>query len=185
MTEHRLISQSGILQNEVSKKNRSRPVGRSATTRLRWAAVILLLFVKVVVLPGCGVDPESIETIRRVAMQDRKTQSDLNIGANDSGSVAVNSPGVFEPPFPDRKDPFHIDQSAPSAKVRPTKASEYLVLGFADVGKTRAIIRFGDETQFVSIGDTIGDAEVLDVIPPRVRLRNGSFIWEASMFQSP
>ncbi|MCR9207943.1 MAG: hypothetical protein NXI28_06910 [bacterium] len=181
MTEPRLARRT----RNHSKKTMSKGVSKSTKTRMKWSAAVVLLFVKVVVLPGCGVDPESIETIRRVAMQDRKTQSDLDIGADGNGSVAVSSPRVFEPPFPDRMDPFHIDQAAPSAVSRPTKASEYLVLGFADVGKTRAIIRFGDETQFVSKGDTIGDAEVLDVIPPRVRLRNGSFIWEASMFQSP
>ncbi|HBE66483.1 MAG TPA: hypothetical protein DDX19_27775 [Rhodopirellula baltica] len=181
MSEQRLTRRT----RNHGNKTMSKGVSKSTTTRLKWTAAFVLLFVKVVVLPGCGVDPESIETIRRVAMQDRKTQSDLNIGGGEDGSVAVSSPRVFEPPFPDRRDPFHIDQAAPSTVTRPTKASEYLVLGFADVGKTRAIIRFGDETQFVSKGDTIGDAEVLDVIPPRVRLRNGSFIWEASMFQSP
>lgn len=174
----------GRLQNQ-GEKTVSKGNSTSTTARVKWSAVFALMFVKVVVLPGCGVDSESIETIRRVAMQDRETQSDLKIGMGEVGAMAVSSPRVFEPPFPDRKDPFHIDQAAPSTMTRPTKASEYLVLGFADVGKTRAIIRFGDETQFVSKGDTIGDAEVLDVIPPRVRLRNGSFIWEASMFQTP
>ncbi|PHQ32296.1 hypothetical protein [Rhodopirellula bahusiensis] len=185
MAEQRFASETESSHQVVNKKTMSRLAGKSRSPRLKWAALLVLLFAKVVVLPGCGVDPESINTIRRVALQDRNTQSDLGIGGGESTLGSVASPRAFEPPFPDRKDPFHINQSAPSIVARPTKASEYLVLGFADVGKTRAIIRFGEETQFVSKGDTIGDAEVLEVIPPRVRLKNGSFIWEASMFQSP
>ncbi|MFG0267893.1 MAG: hypothetical protein ACF8AM_22480 [Rhodopirellula sp. JB055] len=158
---------------------------QTRSNRIKWAIAFALLFVKIVVLPGCGVDSESINTIRRVALQDQQTQSDLGIRGEGRKSSAGTQTIRFEPPFPDRKDPFHIDQSAPSAVAKPTKASEYIVLGFADVGKKRAIIRFGEQTQFVSEGDTVGGAEVLAVIPPRVRLKNGNFIWEASMFQTP
>ncbi|KLU06822.1 putative transmembrane protein [Rhodopirellula islandica] len=185
MAEQRLTRESISQESQTNKKTMSKKSVKPRSTRLKWAIAFVLLFVKIVVLPGCGVDPESIDTIRRVAMQDQKTKSDLGIRDQGLKTVPGNQAIRFVPPFPDRKDPFHIDQSAPSTVVKPTKASEYVVLGFADVGKTRAIIRFGEETQFVSAGDTVGGAEVLAVIPPRVRLKNGNFIWEASMFQSP
>lgn len=142
------------------------------------------LFVLVATVIGCGIDSESIDTIRRVALQDRETGDELGING-DGDSTASSRPKVkFDPPFPERRDPFHIDQSAPEVVAKPTKASEYQVLGFANKDRQQAIIRFGEQTRFVVAGDKLGDVEILEINPPRVRMKNGNLIWEASMFQS-
>jgi hypothetical protein len=185
MAEREVAGQSTSQRIRVRKKTMSTQSIKMGAIRFKWAIALALLFVKIVVLPGCGVDSDSINTIRRVALQDQQTKSGLGIHSEGRKPSGGKQAIRFEPPFPERNDPFHIDQSAPTAIAKPTKASEYIVLGFADVGKKRAIIRFGEQTQFVSEGDTVGGAEVLAVIPPRVRLKNRNFIWEASMFQTP
>ncbi|MCC9641099.1 hypothetical protein LOC71_02355 [Rhodopirellula sp. JC740] len=169
-----------LFWNRRSSTIQSGPI--SPTRSFRGIGALALGFA---IVSGCGVDPESIETIRRVALQDQRTQADLEIGAesSDSSQLAAQK---FDPPFPERKNPFYLDDDVPSTtSAQPTKASSYQVLGFAGLEDSRAIMRFGDQTQFVSKGDKIGDAEVVDIIPPRVRLKQRDFIWEASMFQSP
>lgn len=135
-------------------------------------------------LVGCGMDSDSLAAIENAARQ----QSQITASFDDEVVTpiryqpAIN--GVFQPAFPDRRDPFRIDKVDIQQDEIMHASSDIRVVGFAKLGEQQAILKIGDESKFVVVGDRIGDVEVLSISPPRVRLRSGKLTWDASMFQN-
>ncbi|WP_404304713.1 hypothetical protein [Neorhodopirellula lusitana] len=134
-------------------------------------------------LLGCGVDAESLQTLQRVSMQQSQITNGLD-GAARPKAPSIEAHAAFQPQFPDRVDPFHVDADMQQVSVQSHGTVSIQVLGFADMGKQQAILRVGGDTKFVVAGDRIGNVEVISISPPRVRLRNDNLTWDASMFQN-
>ncbi len=136
----------------------------------------------VLAISGCGIEPETISRIEQMSRQHStafssiETPPELNI-------TRVSSEG-FTVPFPDRRDPFQVTDKGKKPQNKAITASNVSVMGFAKLGEQQAILKVGGETRFVVVGDRVGDVEVMAINPPRVRLKNGNLVWDASMFQS-
>ena len=93
---------------------------------------------------------------------------------------------TFEPSYPDRVDPFTYPNDStlqPSEIDTSIKSAAHVdVLGFANLGSPRVFLRARDKTHSLSEGDTIYGVEVIEIRPPAVRLRMGSLMWTATMF---
>lgn len=130
---------------------------------------------------GCGIEPEMLAKIEQASFQ----QKEITASFDDQVDTQASAPQgntQFSPAFPDRTDPFHINQNDIAETIQQTESSDIRVVGFANMGSQQAILKIADETKFVSVGDRINDIEVISISPPRVRLKNGNFMWDASMF---
>ncbi|MCM2371722.1 hypothetical protein [Aporhodopirellula aestuarii] len=131
---------------------------------------------------GCGIEPETISRIEQMTRQ----QGGTFAGMDDSPDLNVTqtSNEGFSAPFPDRRDPFHTTDNSTPTQNKKITASNVSVMGFAKLDVQQAILRIDDQTRFVVAGDRIGEIEVVSITPPRVRLKNGNLVWDASMFQN-
>ena len=137
----------------------------------------------VIGLAGCDSGAESIGAIRQA------TESFTATGAfGAANSVAANAndarPVKFEPPFPYRQDPFSLPGGnvGQPAAFSPTKVADVKVIGFADVDIPRVILRIGEQTKIMKLGDRNSGVEVLNIKPPKVELKMDNLIWTAAMF---
>ena len=134
-----------------------------------------------VLLVGCGIEPEILTQIEQASFQQKEITASFD-DQSDTLSPTSQDNSQFTPAFPDRKDPFHINQNDIAETIQQTESSDIRVVGFANMGSQQAILKIAGETKFVSVGDRVNDIEVIDISPPRVRLKNGNFTWNASMF---
>lgn len=132
-------------------------------------------------LVGCGVEPEMLARIEQASFQQGQITDSFDDSLPESAKC-LGDDVEFKPAFPDREDPFHIDKIEVAETAQQTESSDIRIVGFAKMGRQQAILKVGDETKFVQVGDRIGDIEVINISPPRVRLKNGNFTWDASMF---
>lgn len=142
--------------------------------RTSWVWICLVL------VAGCGGEPASIATLRDLSLQQEGTRESLL----SPGLVSRNSPIAFDPPFPERSDPFRRPEAESTATPAPIATADVRVMGFAKLDAQQAILRFGDQTRFMVEGDIFQNVEVVKITPPRVRLRYGNLMWDVSMFQS-
>lgn len=111
----------------------------------------------------------------------------------------------FQPHYPLRTNPFLYPADASEVSPVPTSTSvaEIRVMGFADVRQPsladpvsdpagdpvaatktqqRVLLKTSVGIQSLSVGDQIGQIQVLRISPPAVELKMGSLIWTATMF---
>jgi hypothetical protein len=134
-------------------------------------------------LGGCGVDSDTLSRIEQMARQQQGTITNLD-NPLDEDVTQTSYGSEFSVPFPDRMNPFEVGTKAPRQTPENVGAANVTVLGFAKLGQQQAILRIGEQTRFVVVGDHIGELEVLGITPPRVRLKNGNLVWDASMFHN-
>lgn len=131
---------------------------------------------------GCGVEPETIESLREAV---RATSAMGTDGVLAGQPVANNL--EFNPPSPDRIDPFTFPANAAMSADEPgttiTSAAQVQVLGFADVNGPRVFLRTKETTKLLAIGDKTDGVEVIGIHPPAVDLRMGSLEWRTTMFE--
>lgn len=172
------------IQSLSSELTRLQFTGRVTThsNRVRRPIAASLLIGTVgLFLVGCDIEPEILAQIENASFQDKQISSTFDATSNNATSPA-RSNTEFTPAFPDREDPFHINQTEVIEIAQRTESSDIRVVGFANMGSQQAILKIADETQFVRVGDVIDDVEVINISPPRVRLKNGNFTWDVSMF---
>ncbi|MEM9366660.1 MAG: hypothetical protein AAGD07_11745 [Planctomycetota bacterium] len=153
----------------------ARLIGEPPPRTRRFASTLLALSV----LLGCGGDiQQALPSL---------TSPIRGPGADDFGISATNvsrsDPKEFELPFPERSNPFAVGDRQDPKGNQPTAASSVEVLGFAKVGSQQVMLRVDEKVHFLVEGDSKGGVDVLQIRPPRVRLRNGNLTWEASMFE--
>lgn len=139
--------------------------------------------VTAITLSGCGMEPETFSRIEEMAKTSRASFSNVNEPFGEGLPVTSESQ-TFSVPFPHRRDPFRVSETGTAAAAQPVGAANISVIGFAKVGQQQAILRIAEKTQFVIVGDKIGELEVLGITPPRVRLKHGNLVWDASMFSN-
>jgi len=93
---------------------------------------------------------------------------------------------AFEYPFPDREDLFLPPVKKPSANETRAKRDEDVVLmGFADVGGARTILKIDGIVTPLRVGESRGDVRVLAIDPPKVNLQRGERQWTESLADKP
>ncbi|TWT93587.1 hypothetical protein [Neorhodopirellula pilleata] len=135
-------------------------------------------------IAGCGIDADSLATLEQAARQHVQMSQGIDGPATSPVSLSPSGELSFQPAFPERRDPFRVDQTEVERDEMVNVSSDIRVIGFAKLGQQQAILKIGDESKFVIVGDRIGDVEILGISPPRVRLRSGNLTWDASMFQN-
>ncbi|MEM1224438.1 MAG: hypothetical protein AAGJ40_02010 [Planctomycetota bacterium] len=138
-----------------------------------------MISIIVVHFVGCGDVPRSITTLQDVSLQS------VPIGQSflDPESEAASSSGteLWQPPFPDRDNPF-LKADDPASAANPLAATDVKLVGFAKLIEQQAILRFPDSTRFMARGDHHNNVELVDILPPhRVRLRSNNLVWEVSL----
>jgi hypothetical protein len=137
-------------------------------------------------LVGCGANPDTLlkvaAQVREVSAADTDVVTDIQTGSKPT----LETQSKFTPPFPDRVNPFLYpdETSKNSADTNASNLSVELI-GFANVGTPRVVIRIGDSVYSPSVGQRIGNLEVISIQPPQAEFRNGSFSWTANLHQRP
>jgi hypothetical protein len=143
--------------------------------------VLCLLLIAAACLPGCDVDPETMDSLQSAVS---------TVSAKAATAPAANAPeesliAQFEPQYPERVDPFVFAVEVPVNNDNSTtinSASRVQVLGFGNVGEPRVFLRINDRTGPYKVGDSVGGVEVVSIREPVVELRMGSLVWTATMF---
>lgn len=147
-----------------------------------WALVALLISHS-----GCGVNPETIEHLR-AAVNTVSSDGDSAIGDGPTKEIATGIAKIrFEPSYPDRKDPFSFPAGEGTGKRASSPVatmSEVEVLGFAKVGQQHVLLRSGESSRSLRVGESIDGIRVVAINPPTVRLQMGTLVWTATMFDN-
>ena len=134
------------------------------------------------VLSGCGIEPEAFESIREVVETASMTTTAEPFALQRPESESMQ----FDPPYPDRVDPFTFPSGTTIASDQPgtsiLSAAQVDVMGFANVKEPRVFLRTKDTTKSLAVGDVVDGVEVIGIHPPAVDLRMGSLQWRATMF---
>lgn len=161
--------------------NTSKP-GRP--TRMRPKSIHFLLASTLAAFSaGCGIKPETLESLTEVvnsvsSQPPLAAQAQLDPMPGDS---------LFQPPYPDRIDPFAFPADAPvadQAGTTITTVAQVEVLGFANVDHPCVFLRTKETTKSLKVGEVTDGVEVVAIKPPAVDLRMGSLIWTATMFDN-
>ena len=142
---------------------------------------LLAIASTLVVSSGCDVQPETMEAFRQVAAQSGNAQASF---AKQVEVTRVNA--TFDPTYPNRVDPFTfpddstLESSGADSSIK--SAAQVDVVGFADLGQPRVFLRARDKTHSLTVGEMIYGIEVVEILPPAVRLRMGSLTWTTTMF---
>ncbi|NQT40847.1 MAG: hypothetical protein HQ581_25350 [Planctomycetes bacterium] len=98
------------------------------------------------------------------------------------------SPGqaASEYPFPDREDLFlPPSKKPPTRETRPESDETVVLMGFADVGGVRAILKIDGIITPLRVGESRGEVRVLAIDPPKVNLQRGDRQWTESLADTP
>lgn len=63
-----------------------------------------------------------------------------------------------------------------------TTVAEIEVLGSANVGKQHVLLRSGETSRSMRVGESIGGIRVIAINPPTAQLQMETLIWTAAMF---
>ena len=134
---------------------------------------------------GCGVDPQTLESLHSAVRGVSSAQEDAD-PEFESVTQAVATPEVqFQPPHPEREDPFNFPAGSEVANresTATTNIAEVEILGFAKVGEQHVLLRSGEKSRSLIAGESIDGVRVIEINPPTVRLQMGTLTWTATMF---
>lgn len=149
------------------------------------AIAILLVSVLAIHATGCGDNSAAIRAVQDAV----QTSTNYSQQANQSDLLANEDqdPGHFTPANPGRSNPFESKVSetvdAGSSGIKGvSSASQIVVMGFAEMGTTRVMLRIGDQTKILKEGERFGGVTVESIEPPRVQLKMDNLMWTATMF---
>lgn len=145
----------------------------------------LLLPLSAIASMGCGIEPETLAKLQEAV----KAASEQG----QAGEVESASPLITQvatgPVYPERVDPFSFarERNAEPETDGDTNSAApgeppVRVLGFAHVDQPRVLLRIGDHTHSLIVGDRIDSVEVMAIRPPAADLRIGTLKQTVSMF---
>ena len=90
---------------------------------------------------------------------------------------------AFEPPFPDRTNPFQAPkrQGRASLKAKGQNESAIELLGFVNVNGPRVALSIDGLVETASEGEKLQGIEVISIKPPAVLLQRGRQRWQATL----
>ncbi len=140
------------------------------------------LWLTVMSLTGCRDDNESLGQLREVVRNvSQKPSANL---ANGPLGKPTDSLPKFSPPYPERENAFEYpgtSTNSPSVDAV-SSVGEIRVLGFANVGQLRVLLKSKNHTKSLAVGDRFDGIEIVNIHPPSVELRSGTLIWTSTMF---
>ncbi len=143
---------------------------------------ISLVAVAALVVAGCGVEPETLESLRNAV----NTVSATNSLPKPQPVVDADpTDSLFQPSYPDRVNPFTFPRDADDSDrggANVTSVVQVQILGFAEVDEPRVFLRTNERTKSMRIGEIFDGVEVVAIHPPAVELRMGNLVWTATMF---
>ncbi|TWU38509.1 hypothetical protein [Novipirellula artificiosorum] len=146
---------------------------------LRFRAGMLVLFV--VLSCGCSVESEQLERLTGIASKSSMSSAPA---INPAEPVVVQA--SFKPKYPEREDPFRFPGDEPLVTAKPelsvTKATHVAILGFANLGQAKVIVRMNETTSALAVGEKNDGIEVVEINPPSATLKSGNLVWTATMF---
>ena len=93
---------------------------------------------------------------------------------------------ALEYPSPDREEIFLPPVKQPLAGNRPPNSGEdVMLMGFADIGEARVILRIDGIITSLRAGESHGDVRVLNIDPPKVALQRAGRQWTKSLVDTP
>ena len=132
---------------------------------------------------GCGIEPETLDSLRGMVQA-----ASVAAAATPPLEAPAAEPIRFDPPHPDRINPFTFPEGQSLAADLPSPAVvssvQVDVLGFAQVDEPRVFLRSGDVTKSLAVGDMIDGTRVIGIHPPAVDLQRGGLRWRATLFGS-
>lgn len=100
-------------------------------------------------------------------------------------SSAGKTAPEFNPPYPDRANPFRLPDSKTALASRREAIVQQIDLklkGFISVGSApRAVIAIDGDVTTLGVGDRRGDIQVLEIAPPTLTLQRGRHRWVESL----
>lgn len=171
---------------------------------------ILTVGMGVMLSCGCSVEPETLKSITEVVGRSTGSEWAATVGQPLAESPAKKqqkrtddnaASSSFQPHYPLRTNPFLYPADASEVSPVPTSTSvaEIRVMGFANVRQPaladpagdpvaatqtqqRVLLKTSVGIKSLSVGDQVGQIQVLRISPPAVELKMGSLTWIATMF---
>ncbi len=134
---------------------------------------------------GCGVDQETLESLQSAVRAVSSAPPEPNIDSTPAIQNIAATEVQFTPPHPDRLDPFSFPETASVGErddASLSTVSEVEILGFANVGTQHVLVRSGEKTRSLEVGEIIDGVRIVAINPPSVQLQMGTLIWTATMF---
>lgn len=145
--------------------------------------------------PGCGsgVVAEDLPARAPAPKTEDAVRSDtVGVVAASADATVPDSPvpkpeaprvAPYEPPFPDRQDPFKAPQPSSRAARRSqgSTSSSVELLGFAKVDEPSAVLSIDGEVRVIPEGGSAMGVDVLQIAPPRAVLKRGRTRWTATI----
>lgn len=144
------------------------------------------LFAVALICTGCNLEPETLAALQEAVQA--STQSP-DSEPEETGIEAVEV--AFSTPHPNRVDPFSFPgESTDRPALDPIEIGEpgpivTEVLGFADVDQPRVLLRIGDRSFSMKVGDQIQSVEVIRIRPPAADLSVDGVVRTITMFDHP
>lgn len=111
-------------------------------------------------------------------------QADQEAADEESTKILQESAQVaFEPPFPDRINPFQAPkrQGRASVKAKGQNESAIELLGFVNVNGPQVALSIDGLVETASEGQKLQGIEVISIKPPAVLLQRGRQRWQATL----
>ena len=146
------------------------------------ASGLALLLISV---SGCGVNAETLEALQSAVSTVSSAQSQAVAEEASPRQAAAALEEQFQPTHPNREDPFTFPAGAQVSDGESsslTTVAEIEILGFAKVGEQHVLLRSGEKSRSLTVGESIDRVRVIEINPPTVRLQMGTLIWTATMF---
>ncbi|NQU20729.1 MAG: hypothetical protein HQ567_05550 [Candidatus Nealsonbacteria bacterium] len=160
-----------------------------------YASLLLSLGLLAMISAGCSdAHGEKVATAGATSISDplptpTTAASQATLGDPESSPPATEEEQekpAFEYPFPDRDDLFLPPaKKQTTSESRPESSEDVVLMGFADVGGARAVLRIDGIVTSLRVGESRGEVRVLAIDPPKVSLQRGKRQWTESLAEAP
>ena len=131
-----------------------------------------------VATPVSNSPPREVRPAPQATPGDLKSSPDAT--EKSRGKVA------FQYPFPDREELFlPPTKRPPTSEPRPKNDEDVVLMGFANFGGARAVLKIDGIVTPLRAGESRGEVRVLAIDPPRVNLQRGNRRWTESLVDTP
>ena len=142
---------------------------------------VFVVIAAIVIVAGCSKADPAVEraedqpAITPAAAREPETIEDDTTGKETDAVELVEESATFDPPFPNRTDPFAQPTAHRVAEVvrerREQTGADVQLKGFVHVDQPKAMLRIDGQLWIASAGDSRDGFEVLTVAPPLVKLK--------------
>jgi|GEM_PF-4486713 len=128
-------------------------------------------------------EPSQVVTTETSAELSSPDEQAPEVVVADSTEADHTEEFAYEPPFPNRTNPFRAPKRQVSGRIKTSDMSETEVelLGFVDVFGPEVVLSIDGLAATVAEGGKQSGIEVISIQPPSVFLRRGKQRWQATL----